>query len=90
MWNKYIFFAKKANFSARQLLYAIFELENAANKILASNQIVADFGEHAFVRADLGRNAFDAACGVKTGTGAFVGTTAVADVATFALLLVVI
>ena len=42
------------------------------------------------MRADLGRNAFDAACGVKTGTGAFVGTTAVADVAAFAFLLIVI
>ena len=40
------------------------------------------------MRADFGRYAFDAASGVKTGACAFVGATAVADVAAFAFLLV--
>lgn len=40
--------------------------------------------------ADFGRNAIDATRGVKAGASAFVGTTAVADVATFAFFFVAI
>ena len=42
------------------------------------------------MRADFGRNAFDAAGGVKAGAGAFMGATAVADVAAFAFFLVAV
>lgn len=50
--------------------------------------VVADFGDHALVRADFWRNAINVSGSIERGAGTFVHAAAAPDVAVFTFLLV--